>query len=51
MKKETKTIKEFQNFVDANKDDFGLKELREEIIGFSSKFPTIGFEAETMKFK
>jgi hypothetical protein len=28
-----------------------LKELRNEIVQFSSKFPTIGFEEKEMKYK
>jgi glycine hydroxymethyltransferase len=51
IKKETKTIKEFSEFVDQHKNEFGLKELRNEIVQFSSKFPTIGFEEKEMKYK
>lgn len=42
----SKKVADFKDFVDQNRDKYGLKELREEVEALCKSFPTVGFTKE-----
>jgi len=42
VKDQTKTLKEFKELLVKNPEGFGIKELKQEVESFSSKFDMIG---------
>jgi glycine hydroxymethyltransferase len=51
VKGQTKTLKEFRDLLNSNPNGFGIKELKEEVETFCSKFETIGFSQKDMRYK